>query len=178
MKTKETVRSGYRLERVYVAQQEYRVLDVDELSDTVGAEREVSFGWDWRALGPRRFEVLIEVSVDPSRESPELANVRLFGVFSAGKPKLSIAFKDFVGTNAPAILFPYAREIISTMTGRGPFGAFHIEPLNIRAITGAVRLDETSGHEYLRAHPEEAANFELYDVDEESSETVPPTAGG
>lgn len=178
MKPKGTVRSGYRLERVYVAQQEYRVVPSEELVDERGDDREVSFGWDWRALGRRRFEVVIEVSVGPTTASRERATARLFGVFSAEEGQLSIAFKEFASTNAPAILFPYAREVISTMTGRGPFGAFHIDPLNIRVITGSVSFHETMGHKHLLANPEEAGTFDLYNVAETAEPTGSSAAGG
>jgi preprotein translocase subunit SecB len=168
-------RSGYKIERVYVAEQEYRVTDPDAREESAASDtREVAFGWDWRPLGPRRFEVVIEVSVEPSKDAPEVARVRLFGLFAAGSGELTIPFRDFVRHNAPAILFPYAREVVSTMTGRGPYGAFHIDPLNVREMTGGTTIDQTLGYKYLVDHPDVAATFGLYAV---ADNPTPSTTG-
>lgn len=176
MKTGETVRSGYRLEKVYAVGQEYRLLESEGLSDSEG-ESQVAFGWDWHPIGPRQFEVLVEVSLDPSAERPEEASARLCGVFTAGA-SLSMPFKDFLG-NAPAILFPYAREIISSMTGRGPFGAFHVDPLNIKAIIGPVNLKQTDGYRQLFENPAMAGTFELCPVsDTQELPAIPGPSGG
>lgn len=154
--------SGYRLERVYVAEQEYRVEPPDALPEASDPDdRVIAFGWDWRPLGPRKFEVVLEVRVDPVKEAPERARARLLGVFEAVGEELSIPFTDFIRFNAPAILFPFAREVISTMTGRGPFGTFHLDPLNVAALLGKADLRQTTGARLLAANTEMAASFGL-----------------
>jgi preprotein translocase subunit SecB len=169
VKSPKTARSGYSLERVYVTQQQYEVLDPEDV-ESVPGERGVAFGWDWRAVGKRRFEVLVELSVEPTPDAAERAHVRLFGVFSATET-LSIKFNDFVRHNGPALLFPYAREVVSTMTGRGPFGAFHVDPLNMRDLQGLGGLEDTQGYIYLTQHPDEAEDFELLEFEEHEAET-------
>jgi preprotein translocase subunit SecB len=169
VKSPKTARSGYSLERVYVVQQQYNVLDPEEVS-AKSDEREVAFGWDWRAVGKRRFEVLVELTVEPSADATERASVRLFGLFSATE-KLSIKFNDFVRHNAPALLFPYAREVVSTMTGRGPFGAFHVDPLNMRDLQGLGGLEDTQGYIQLAQHADVAEDFELLEFEEHEADT-------
>ena len=155
--------AGYKLERIYVVEQGYHLRDAASVeASQSAAEREVSFGWDWRPLGPLRFEVVIDIDLHPTKDAPEDVNVRLLGVFSARQPEeLSIPFTEFVRYNAPAILFPYAREVLSTMTGRGPFGAFHVDPVNVRILAGDMDVTQTTGYRFLVEHPDTAATFGL-----------------
>jgi preprotein translocase subunit SecB len=156
------IQAGYRLERVHVAEQEYRLVvdeNLPELDDP--NDREVNFGWDWRPLGPRRFEVVIEINCGPVDGAPEIARVRLFGVFEAVGDVPTVSFAEFIRANAPAILFPYAREVISTMTGRGPHGTFHLNPLNVAALIGKFDIEKTSGARFLAENPAIAESFGL-----------------
>lgn len=154
--------SGYTLEKVYVAEQQYRLIPGVELPESADSEdRNVDFGWDWRPVSSRRFEVVIEVNVAPAASVPEQMSVRLMGVFKAEDGPLSIAFADFLQGNAPAILFPFAREVISTMSGRGPYGAFHLNPLNVRALLSDFDISQTTGVEFLNSRPDLAADFGL-----------------
>lgn len=170
--------AGYAIERVFVASQEYSLvpasahIDSDEneiLNDEI---RAVDFGWDWRPLGARRFEVLIDLSVSESRTVPERARVRVVGVFEAKSDAPSIRFRDFAKNNAAAILFPFAREVISSMTGKGLYGAFHVNPINVVALLRDVQFEATSGFDYLRDNEEAKSRFELDVSDESSSSTA------
>ena len=155
-------KAGYRIEKVYVADQAYRIVaDQEQPSVNSAADRKIAFGWDWRPLSARRFEVVITVTIEPSKDSPEQVSVRLIGLFTADDGELSIGFAEFLRVNAPAILFPYAREIISTMTGRGPFGAFHLNPINVPALLAGVDITVSTGHRTLRDNPEFAKSFGL-----------------
>lgn len=173
--------AGYRIERVYVGEQMYQVLsDVeregDELELELDVERVVKFGWDWRPLAPRRFEVVLEIIADPDPAVPERAQVRVMGVFEASEGEPIVPFVDFIRVNAPAILFPFAREVISTMTGRGPFGAFHVDPVNVPALLAEVDLAETTGARFLRSNEAVAATFGLEYLP--PKKTVIETGGG
>ena len=164
--------SGYRIQRVYVADQTYKIVPEEGLLEgTAPVDRQANFGWDWRPISSRVFEVVIEISIAPIKEAPEQMSVRLIGIFSAGKGELSIPFPQFVRRNAPAILFPYAREVISTMSGRGPHGAFHLHPLNVSTLTSGFDLSQTTGTAFLDANPDFARDFGL-DYRPESKRTV------
>jgi preprotein translocase subunit SecB len=155
--------SGYRLQRIYVVEQEYRLMPVTpEMTEPKDrTDRAGHFGWDWRPVGPRRFEIILEVRVDPIRSAPESVRARLIGTFEAFGDIQSVEFESFLKVNGPAILFPYAREIISTMTGRGPHGAFHLNPLNVQALAANYDVDATAGAKFLKDNPAVAKTFEL-----------------
>ncbi len=71
----------------------------------------------------------------------------------------SLSLQSFVQTAAPAILFPYAREIISALTGRGPYGAYYLPSINVAKLMQGYDFDSTSGAEELRDDPELARIF-------------------
>lgn len=154
--------AGYRVDKIYVADQEYKIVAGLELpSGSEASDRPVNFGWDWRPISSRRFEVVIEISIDPVEPAPEKLSVRVIGLFSAEEGEVSIALPDFLKYNAPAILFPFAREVISAMSGRGPHGAFHLKPLNIVSLLSQFEYAQTRGFEFLNSHPDFARDFQL-----------------
>lgn len=154
--------AGYKIEKVFVADQEYRIVSTEGFDEIEAVpERVVNFGWDWRPVSSRRFEVVIEVSIDPVRSAPERVSVRVVGLFYAEEGQLSISFPDFVQVNAPAILFPFAREAISSTSGRGPYGAFHLNPLNVRTLMKGFALEKSSGYELMQHNEELARDFGL-----------------
>jgi preprotein translocase subunit SecB len=154
--------AGYRITRVYVADQHYTIAGEDTQASSVEPEdRDVQFGWDWRPTAHRQFEVIIEISIGPTKAAPERGSVRIVGVFLAEDGDLSIPLPVFLTTNAPAILFPYAREVLSTMTGRGPHGAFHLNPINVAVLMSDFDVSKSSGVEFLDAHPDIATDFGL-----------------
>lgn len=153
--------AGYRLERIYVASQSYRLVTDQQLVNEDPSDRNVNFGWDWRPLGPRRFEIIVLLTCEPTAQAPEEAQVRLIGVFEADERVPSVTFPAFIRFNGPAILFPYVREVVSTMTGRGPHGAFHIRPINVVALAEEFDIEKTTGAKYLAENPAVAQSFGL-----------------
>lgn len=157
-----SVGAGYRIERIYVAEQHYEQVNPAGLRESESTEdRGIGVRWDWRPLGPRRFEVLIELTLEAVSAAPEEARVRILGIFEALENAQSVSFVDFLRTNAPAILFPFGREVLSTMTGRGFYGTCHLNPINVLALLKDFDFSTTTGFQYLEANPEVAENFGL-----------------
>ena len=42
--------------------------------------------------------------------------------------------KIILGTHCPATLFPYAREVISSLVGKGGFPTLLLQPINFEAL--------------------------------------------
>lgn len=162
--------SGYFIDRVYVLRQNHEILlDRDSLPD---GEPSVVFGWDWQIdeEEPAFFNVAVTLGIEGSKERPENAQVALVGRFQLGEKGAahSIDFDHFVRTNAPAILFPYARSVLANLTLQGLLGVYHFPPMNVirlmedqdpTAATGAQQLirdaalAELYGHSVGDAHP-------------------------
>lgn len=60
--------------------------------------------------------------------------LELTGVFETIEGEENLDLKQFANINAPALLMPYAREIISNITSRTPLPHLLLPPINIIAI--------------------------------------------
>jgi len=94
-------------------------------------DRPVEILWDWRRVSERGFEVKLGVNVEAAKEIPERLNVVLVGRFSCVGPGTTSESEEFASINAVAILLPYVREALSSLSGRGPFGAYVLQPINV-----------------------------------------------
>lgn len=152
--------AGYLLNRVYAIEQRHVLVEA-ESPDVSDDERAVTIGWDWRVEGPRQFSVALTVEVGANRQQPETVSVIVVGEFRAPGEKLSISFANFVRHNAPAILLPYARQLVSSLTAQGPFGAYLLAPINVLSLVKDFDDAQTQGAQQLRTNPQLAAEFGL-----------------
>lgn len=56
-------------------------------------------------------------------------------------PGSSLDLKKFSEVNGPAILFPYLREAVSSVTAKSPIGAVLLPPVNIAALVRGEQLN-------------------------------------
>jgi preprotein translocase subunit SecB len=58
-------------------------------------------------------------------------------------PNLSV--REYATKHGPAMLFPFLREVVANLTGRGRFGALWLNPFNLRLVEagaeGAVKVE-------------------------------------
>lgn len=152
--------AGYRLGRVYTIEQRYCMVDRERVPNQP-AEREIRYGWDWRVTGPRAFEVLVSLDLGPTLETPDEASVKLVGAFTADEGVLSVPFHAFVRVHAPAMLFAYVRESLSSLTGRGPFGPYMVPALNLKVMMERFSEQATVGARQLQSDSQLAQAFGL-----------------
>jgi preprotein translocase subunit SecB len=144
---------------VYTLAQSY-TLGEGAVDSLPSGGREVSFGWDWRPSGPMVFDVIITIGVNPSKEQNDMARITLAGTFRA-TGELPVPFAEFVRLHGPVILLPYARETLSQITSRGPFGPFLLAPLNLVGLMQRCNMTESTGGRMLRDQPDVARAFGL-----------------
>ena len=88
-----------------------------------------------KALGDDVYEVVLNLNVHATAQEKSLflVEVEQAGLFqvSGFTPD---EVKIILGTHAPAALFPYARELISSLVGRGGFPALILQPINFDAL--------------------------------------------
>lgn len=77
---------------------------------------------------PKLWQVKLNILCKPdiSDNVPYEFNLSLVGFFEVDDPKQ----KDIVYINAPAMLYSAAREIIASITGRGPWGSVILPSIN------------------------------------------------
>lgn len=157
------ITTGYLLHAVYASEITYSIVDGSAQEASSDDEAALNVRWDWRVLEGSSFEVLLAVHVHPTKAQPHRVSVVLVGSFEAKGVHSTVGFKDFVRRNAVAILFPYVRETISSVTRRGPLGAVDLPPLNMVALTDGYSFDETTGAGQLRDQPNARALLGLTD---------------
>ena len=79
-------------------------------------------------------ELAIRVEADENVPQPYNVEVRYRGDFSFGELPEGLSRVSFARTNAAAILFPYVRETISSLTSRGSAGPLILPPVNVVAL--------------------------------------------
>jgi preprotein translocase subunit SecB len=118
----------------------------------------VEFSWEWTAHSATVFDVILKAEAAACKPRPENLKVLLFGRFRrTGEPKPN--FKTFVTLNAVAILFPYLREAVSVLTGKGGVGAFYLNPINVEKWAATISLEASYGTRSLLDKPELATAY-------------------
>lgn len=88
-----------------------------------------------KAVGDDSYEVVLHLNVHATSgdKSLFLVEVQQAGLFqlSGFSPEESRAI---LGVHCPATLFPYAREVISSLVGRGGFPTLLLQPINFEAL--------------------------------------------
>jgi preprotein translocase subunit SecB len=108
-------------------------------------------------LGNESIEVVLELSVEAKQGETEafLAEVQQAGIFllkGFGQEDKSQVLKTF----CPTQLYPYAREAVADMVGKGGFPQLHLQPVSFEAMLAASEA-ERSGRQDVSGKPEPAS---------------------
>jgi preprotein translocase subunit SecB len=160
----------FALERVYALRQRCEPAQVPQ---DLPEKPEVEFGWNWRILEPAVFDVAISVTIKPWGARPDDITASVVGVFRYKSGEGSgLKFQTFVRENAPAILMPYAREIISSLTSRSYHGPFYLPPINVQRALENIIAQGGFGDHQVASNPELAA---LFGISESTTDSAPKT---
>lgn len=141
--TASALTSGYSIANVYILEQSLVPATADALTGA-SEEGDLTVGWDWRHVQTDVFEVKLELLKAPGRRRPYTAAVTTVGTFQrAGNP--SVSLHEFVRVQAVAILLPYGRQFLATLTGNTPPGPVHIPTLNVVAMTQSFDPEKATG---------------------------------
>lgn len=93
-----------------------------------------------KALGDDLYEVVLNLNVHATSKEKSLFLVE---VEQAGLFQLSGFAPDeakmILGIHCPGTLFPYARELVSSLVGRGGFPTLLLQPINFEALYAEAR---------------------------------------
>ncbi|MEE8551492.1 MAG: protein-export chaperone SecB [Gemmatimonadota bacterium] len=141
--------TGYALEKIHTVRADYRPALEEEWDSH--AEREISFLWDWRVTDDTNFSVVLGARIGPSETERDKIEAVVVGNFEIMGDVQSVDLRRFVELNAPALIMPYLRQALTSLSDQGPFGAFYLPPVNVKtlsedfdteAATGAIQLKE------------------------------------
>jgi preprotein translocase subunit SecB len=127
----------FALERVYVKDLSFESPNVPEMFTRQGQpEVNVELGTEGRAVSDQgHVEAVLTVTVRSTLEDKTvfIAEVQQAGLFRmSGIPEEQM--EQLMGINCPTILFPYAREAISSLVTRGGFQQILLDPVNFQAL--------------------------------------------
>lgn len=97
-------------------------------------------------LGNDSMEVILEITVEAKQNETVafLAELQQAGIFALrGFDETSL--ERMLTTYCPAQLYPYAREAIADMVGKGGFPQLHLQPVNFEAMVAQARASAAAG---------------------------------
>ncbi len=99
-------------------------------------------------LGQGLHEVVLTVTVTATAEEKPsyLCEVHQAGIFTVNGFEDNAA-DQLLGAYCPGVLFPYAREAISDLTGKAGFPPMTLSPVNFDALYARQRQQEAEGAE-------------------------------
>lgn len=149
--------SGYFIDKVYANR---LILTVQQPQSADVDATNVLFSWDWRNISDATFEVSIGLLLEPTADRTEQVEVSIIGLFRKGKGRTEVALGDFVRYHAPAILMPYVRESISSLTGKGFYPARILPAVNVQQLMELQDPTKATGAQQLVAAGEVSALLE------------------
>ncbi|MES2032729.1 MAG: protein-export chaperone SecB [Pseudomonadota bacterium] len=109
-------------------------------ADTAGLQPQIDIGVEMNARGRQDglFEVDLKLSATAKRGDKTAFHVELLygGLFAiSGIPEAEI--EPVLMIECPRFLFPYARRLISDVTGEGGFPPFQLDPIDFAGVYAA-----------------------------------------
>ena len=136
--TEQTVKRAFEIHRIYVKDLSFESPKAPAIfKEKNRFAADVSVGTKTTVLADGFHEVVLTVTVTAKIEGQSdvvyVAEVKQAGIF------LVTGFSDaemkpLMNSAAPAVLFPYAREAISELVGRGGFPQLYLSPINFDAL--------------------------------------------
>lgn len=114
------------------------------------AIQNAEWGWDWRWKDHDHFEVGLLLSAPPLDARPEKVQVSVNAVFRVVGEVQTVPVAQFAHGHAPALVFPYIRQVVDELTSRSPYGRVLLPPTNIVALMANFDVAEASGNKRQR----------------------------
>ena len=111
-------------------------------------EAKVELNTRRNTVGEGLYEVVLTVTVTATVEerTAYLCEVHQAGLFTVAGFE-DTATDQLLGAYCPGVLFPYAREAVSDLTGKAGFPPMTLSPVNFDALYARQRQRETAGAE-------------------------------
>lgn len=148
--------TGFALAKVYAGELTFKGVPVND--SAMSDDSALTIGWDWSFRSATEFDVTVSLRIEPSKPRPEQALASLTGIFRK-QGESSVTLQRFVQFHAPAILLPFVREAIASLTGRGLGDSYVLPPINVLTMMRNMEAAEATGMKQIREGHEYAAAF-------------------
>lgn len=126
-----------QVQRIYVKDLSFEVPGAPQIFLEQGQPKvNVQLANQARRLGETsefEVEVTVTVTAEVNEKTAYIAEVKQAGVFVISGVT-DAELEQILGSYCPNLLFPYVRETISSLIGRGSFAPFHLQPINFDAL--------------------------------------------
>lgn len=136
--------SALRFERVWVREAVFQDVegtrDVVNPKDLLNVEIRVEVKAKYSAQGDQAFvSVRATLEPPPGQKTFQQISAAVEGAFSVRGSVDRERLEGFATTQAPVLLLPYLRQVITSLTAQSRVGAVIIPPLNMLEITKAMK---------------------------------------
>lgn len=127
----------FQVQRIYVKDLSFEVPGAPQIFLEQGQPKvNVQLANQARRIGETsefEVEVTVTVTAEVNEKTAYIAEVKQAGVFIISGAN-DAEVEQLLGAYCPNLLFPYIRETISSLIGRGSFAPFHLQPINFDAL--------------------------------------------
>ena len=141
------------LQKIYVKDVSFEAPNAPQIFQEIGEtdqppQVQLNLGHKATALGNDLYEVTLSLTLTCSvgERTAYLAEVEqagLFGIAGFSEPDHA----GIIGSYCPNLLFPYARQVISSLVLEGGFPPFLLQPINFDALYAEQQRRMTGGDE-------------------------------
>jgi preprotein translocase subunit SecB len=136
----------FLLQQLYVKDLSFEAPNTPQIfqESSIEPETELNIRNSHSAIGDNLYEVILHISVHAKKDEQTifLAEIDQAGLFllNGYTPEQS---NMLLGTQCPSTLFPYAREAISSLVGKGGFPPLILQPINFDALYAQAREQQS-----------------------------------
>ena len=138
----------FLLQQLYVKDLSFEAPNTPQIFQTsnIEPETELNIRNAHSGIGEDLYEVVLHISVHAKKGDDtifltELDQAGIFHIKGYEPEKVTL----LLGTQCPTTLFPYAREAISSLVGKGGFPPLILQPINFDMLYARAR-DQHAGH--------------------------------
>jgi len=144
--TKGSNNRAFLLQQLYVKDLSFESPNTPKIfqESSIEPETELNIRNSHSAVGENLYEVILHISVHAKKgeQTIFLTEIDQAGLFllSGYNPEQT---NMLLGTQCPATLFPFAREAISSLVGKGGFPPLILQPINFDALYAQAREQQS-----------------------------------
>ncbi|MBA2238018.1 MAG: protein-export chaperone SecB [Lysobacter sp.] len=127
---------AFTIEKIYVKDVSFEVPGgAGSFSETAQPQLQMNLSQSVQRLGESAYEVVLTITLNCNAEEKPmyLVEVKQAGVFTL-EGFDAATLDGMLGAHCPGVLYPYSRQLISTLVQAGGFPPFFLQPINFEAL--------------------------------------------